>query len=57
VAQQLDGALPVVVTTASEAADTGGVPVQCVPGLSGGRPDQNAAALAGHRCIAGFTDI
>src|SRR6266705_6806536 len=45
---ELDGALPVVVTTAPEAADTSGVPVQCVPGLSGGTPDQNAAALAGH---------
>jgi o-aminophenol oxidase len=45
---ELDGALPVVVTTAPVAADTSGVPVQCVPGLNGGTPDQNAAALAGH---------
>ena len=48
---ELDGALPVVVTTAPTAADTSGVPVQCVPGLSGGTPDQNAAALAGHTVV------
>jgi FtsP/CotA-like multicopper oxidase with cupredoxin domain len=48
---ELDGALPVLVTTASVAADTSGVPVQCVPGLSGGLPDQNAAALAGHTVV------
>src|SRR2546421_4097444 len=48
---ELDGALPVVVTTAPVAADTSGVPVQCVPGLSGGVPDQNAAALDGHTVV------
>jgi FtsP/CotA-like multicopper oxidase with cupredoxin domain len=48
---ELDGALPVVVTTAPVAADTSGVPVQCVPGLSGGMPDQNVAALAGHTVV------
>jgi FtsP/CotA-like multicopper oxidase with cupredoxin domain len=48
---ELDGALPVVVTTAPVAADTSGVPVQCVPGLSGGVPDRNAAALAGHTVV------
>ncbi len=48
---ELHGALPVVVTTAPEAADTSGVPVQCVPGLSGGTPDQHAAALAGHTVV------
>ena len=40
-----------VVTTAPEAADAGGVPVQCVPGLSGGTPDRDAAALAGHTVV------
>src|SRR5689334_24063145 len=30
---ELDGALPVVVTTAPVAADASGVPAQCVPGL------------------------
>jgi FtsP/CotA-like multicopper oxidase with cupredoxin domain len=48
---ELDGAFPVVVTTAPTATDAGGVPVQCVPGLSGGTPDQNAAALAGHTVV------
>ena len=42
---ELDGTLPVVVTTAPRATDASGVPVQCVPGLSSGTPDQNAAAL------------
>jgi o-aminophenol oxidase len=48
---ELDGTLPVVVTTAPHAADASGVPVQCVPGLSGGRPNLNAAALAGHTVV------
>lgn len=48
---ELDSALPVAVTTAPKATDTSGVPVQCVPGLSGGTPDQNAAALAGHTVV------
>jgi FtsP/CotA-like multicopper oxidase with cupredoxin domain len=48
---ELDVALPVVVTTAPVAADASGVPVQCVPGLSGGTPDPNAAALAGHTVV------
>jgi FtsP/CotA-like multicopper oxidase with cupredoxin domain len=48
---ELAGALPVVVTTAPEVADASGVPVQCVPGLSGGTPDRDAAALAGHMVV------
>jgi o-aminophenol oxidase len=48
---ELDRALPVVVTTAPQATDTSGVPVQCVPGLSGGTPDLNAAELAGHTVV------
>ena len=48
---ELGGTLPVVVTTAPEAADASGVPVQCVPGLSGGTPDRDAAALAGHTVV------
>jgi FtsP/CotA-like multicopper oxidase with cupredoxin domain len=48
---ELDGALPILVTTAPVAADASGVPVQCVPGLSGGTPDPNAAALAGHTVV------
>src|SRR5215470_16672283 len=55
---ELDGALPVAVTTAPKATDASGVPVQCVPGLSGGTPDQHAAALAGYTVVhlhGGFT--
>jgi hypothetical protein len=39
------------VTTAPGHADANGVPVQCVPGLSGGAPDLNAAALSGHAVV------
>ena len=48
---ELEGALPVVVTTAPEHADADGVPVQCLPGLSGGSPDERAAALTGHTVV------
>jgi spore coat protein A len=48
---ELDGQLPVVVTVAPAAADIDGVPVQSVPGLSGGVPDARAAALTGHTVV------
>jgi len=48
---ELDGPLPVVTTVAPEAADPNGVPVQCVPGLSGGTPDPNAIALVGQTVV------
>jgi len=48
---ELDGPLPVVVTVAPHAADADGVPVQCVPGLSGGTADRKAPALAGHTVV------
>jgi spore coat protein A len=48
---ELDGPLPVVVTVAPHAADADGVPVQCVPGLSGGTADRNVPALAGHTVV------
>jgi FtsP/CotA-like multicopper oxidase with cupredoxin domain len=48
---ELDAPLPVTVTIAPTATDASGVPVQCVPGLSGGTPDPNAAALAGHTVV------
>jgi spore coat protein A len=48
---ELSGQLPIVVTRAPEHADANGVPVQCVPGLSGGTPDLNAAALSGHAVV------
>jgi spore coat protein A len=48
---ELDGPLPVVVTIAPQATDADGVPVQAVPGLSGGAPDERATALAGHTVV------
>src|SRR5467141_4450850 len=48
---ELIGPLPVVVTTAPGHAHANGVPVQGVPGLSGGAPDINAAALSGHAVV------
>ena len=47
---RLSGTLPVVVTRASVHA-TNGVPVQCLPGRSGGAPDPNAAALSGYAVV------
>jgi FtsP/CotA-like multicopper oxidase with cupredoxin domain len=48
---ELDGPLPVVVTIAPDATEADGVPVQCVPGMSGGTPDERAAALVGHAVV------
>ena len=48
---ELAGPLPLAVTIAPSASDPDGVPVQCRPGLSGGRPDQNVAALGGHAVV------
>jgi FtsP/CotA-like multicopper oxidase with cupredoxin domain len=48
---ELEGRLPVIVTLAPENAGADGVPVQCVPGLSGGTPNQYAAALSGHAVV------
>src|SRR6201987_2863128 len=48
---ELHGPLPVVVTIVPEAADADGVPVQAVPGLSGGTPDRRVAALSGHTVV------
>jgi spore coat protein A len=48
---ELEGPLPVVVTRAPTHADAQGVPVQCVPGLSGGTADRNPAALTGHAVV------
>ena len=46
----LTGRLPVVVTVAPEFA-VDGVPAQCMPGRSGGRPDPAAAALSGFAVV------
>jgi FtsP/CotA-like multicopper oxidase with cupredoxin domain len=48
---ELDGPLPVAVTVAPDAVDADGVPVQCLPGLSGGTPDEQAAELTGHTVV------
>src|SRR3954468_17498975 len=48
---ELEGPLPLAVTIAPSAADADGVPVQCHPGLSGGIPDDNVAALGGHAVV------
>src|SRR5580704_12249128 len=48
---ELDGALPVLVTVAPAETDGDGVPVQCLPGLSGGIADRHAAALKGHTVV------
>jgi o-aminophenol oxidase len=48
---QLEGSFPVFDTVAPEATDTDGVPVQCLPGLSGGEPDRQAAGLTGQTVV------
>jgi spore coat protein A len=48
---ELDGAFPVLDTVAPEAVDADGVPVQCLPGLSGGEPDRHAAGLTGQTVV------
>jgi spore coat protein A len=51
VAQRARRSAAGLVTIAPEATDATGVPVQCVPGLSGGTPDEQAAALSGHTVV------
>jgi spore coat protein A len=48
---ELEGPFPVVDTVAPEPADADGVPVQCLPGLSGGEPNRHAAELTGHTVV------
>jgi FtsP/CotA-like multicopper oxidase with cupredoxin domain len=48
---ELEGLLPVIDTVAPHATDADGVPVQCLPGLSGGTPDDRAAALTGYTVV------
>ena len=47
---RLDGTLPVLVTVAPT-YETDGLPVQCLPGLSGGKPSAAAAALPGYSVV------
>jgi FtsP/CotA-like multicopper oxidase with cupredoxin domain len=48
---ELSGPLPVTDTLAPEGVDGDGVPVQCLPGLSGGTPNENAKALTGQTVV------
>ena len=48
---ELDGVLPVLVTVAPAETGRDGVPVQCVPGLSGGVADPRAAELTGFTVV------
>ena len=48
---EIDGPFPVAVTIAPQHLGADGVPVQCVPGLSGGSLRQDAAALTGHTVV------
>ena len=48
---ELDGQYPVSVTVAPTETEATGVPVQCLPGVSGGTPDPNAAALTGYTVV------
>ena len=48
---ELEGPFPLAVTKAPAHADPQGVPVQCVPGFSGGTADQRTAALTGHAVV------
>jgi FtsP/CotA-like multicopper oxidase with cupredoxin domain len=48
---ELEGPFPVVDTVSPKPADADGVPVQCLPGLSGGEPDRHAAELTGHTVV------
>jgi o-aminophenol oxidase len=47
---ELAGAFPVLDTVAPEATDAD-VPVQCLPGLSGGEPNRRAAELTGQTVV------
>jgi len=48
---ELEGPFPVVDTVAPEPANADGVPVQCLPGLSDGKPGRDAAGLTGHTVV------
>jgi FtsP/CotA-like multicopper oxidase with cupredoxin domain len=48
---QLEGPFPVCDTVAPKATDADGVPVQCLPGLSGGEPNRHASSLTGQTVV------
>jgi spore coat protein A len=47
----VEGTLPIAVTIAPAETGADGVPVQCMPGLSGGAPNPDAAALPGYTVV------
>jgi FtsP/CotA-like multicopper oxidase with cupredoxin domain len=48
---ELEGPFPVSVTVAPQPTDADGVPVQCLPGLSGGEPERHVAGLTGNTVV------
>jgi o-aminophenol oxidase len=48
---ELRGAFPVTDTVVPESTDADGVPVQCLPGLSGGEADRHVAKLTGQTVV------
>jgi FtsP/CotA-like multicopper oxidase with cupredoxin domain len=48
---ELEGPFPVFDTVAPQSTDADGVPVQCLPGLSGGEPNHHAAGLTGNTVV------
>ena len=48
---ELQGPFPVVDTMAPRPTDANGVPVQSLPGLSGGEPNRHAAGLTGNTVV------
>ena len=48
---ELEGPFPVSDTVAPQPTDADGVPVQCLPGLSGGEPERHTAGLTGHTVV------
>jgi FtsP/CotA-like multicopper oxidase with cupredoxin domain len=48
---ELAGPFPVTDTLAPQPTDADGVPVQCLPGLSGGEPSDDAARLTGNTVV------
>lgn len=48
---ELEGPFPVADAFAPEASDADGVPVQCLPGLSGGEPTSDAVGLTGQTVV------
>jgi FtsP/CotA-like multicopper oxidase with cupredoxin domain len=48
---ELEGPFPVSDTMAPQPTNADGLPVQCLPGLSGGEPNHDTAGLVGHTVV------